>query len=373
MKALALVQSGERPAQMRRDGLFYAAGVILSFAAIAGLLIGLKSAGAAIGWGFQLQSPLLILILYLLTAAIGLNLLGLFDVPLSLAGIGGHLAGESGLGAFFTGVLAVLVASPCTAPFMGAALGYAMTQPAIIAAAVFLSLGFGFAAPLAAFTFIPGVARLIPRPGPWMVRLKEALAFPMLGTAIWLLWVLEQQTGANGIVFALGIGLGIVFLFWLMAVIGHPVARWLMVLAGVVGLGVAAMRLQPAVATNAPASGQWGRWSPGAVAAARAAGHPVLVDFSAAWCVTCLVNEHMVLENADVERLIARDNVITLKGDWTSRSAAIAHVLARYGRAGVPLYLIYPANPGASPQVLPQLLTPDVVTAALSRAVHHRS
>ncbi len=365
MKALALVQSGERPAQMRRDGLFYAAGVILSFAAVAGLLIGLKSAGAALGWGFQLQSPLLILVLYLLTAAIGLNLLGLFELPLSLAGIGGQLAGESGMGAFFTGMLAVLVASPCTAPFMGAALGYAMTQPAVTAFAVFLSLGIGFAAPLTGFTLIPGIARIVPRPGAWMLRLKEVLAFPMLATAIWLLWVLEQQTGANGIVFALGIGLGIVFLLWLIQLIGHPVLRWLLTLGGVAGLGAAALMLQPA--TGAPASGQWQAWSPGAVAAARAAGHPVLVDFSAAWCVTCLVNERVALEAPSVERLIARDHVVTLKGDWTNRNAAIAHLLARHGRVGVPLYLVYPADPGAPAEVLPQLLTPDVVTAALKR------
>lgn len=367
MKALALVQSGERPAQMRRDGLFYAAGVLLSFLAVAGLLIGLKSAGAALGWGFQLQSPLLILVLYLLMAAIGLNLLGLFELPLSLAGIGGHLAGESGMGAFFTGMLAVLVASPCTAPFMGAALGYAMTQPALTAIAVFLSLGLGFAAPLTGFTFIPGIARIIPRPGPWMLRLKEALAFPMLATAIWLLWVLEQQTGANGIVFALGIGLGIVFLLWLLRMIGHPALRWLLALGGVAGLGAAALMLQPSVADSVPVRGHWQAWSPGAVAAARASGHPVLVDFSAAWCVTCLVNERVALDAPSVERLIARDHIVTLKGDWTNRNAAIAHVLARHGRVGVPLYLVYPADANAPPHVLPQLLTPDVVTAALKQ------
>ena len=367
MKALALVQSGERAQQMRRDGLLYAAGVLVSFALMAGILIGLKSAGAAIGWGFQLQSPLLILILWLLTAAIGLNLLGVFEVPLSLAGIGGGLVrGESGAGAFFTGVLAVLVASPCTAPFMGAALGFAMTQPPLTAFGVFLALGLGFAAPLTGFTFIPALARLIPRPGPWMIRFKEFLAFPMLATAIWLLWVLEQQTGASGLVLALGIALGLVFLVWLVRLVSLPVFRWLFGAGGLAGLAFVALALQPSAGHATRAEG-WRPWSQDAVAAARAAGHPVLVDFSAAWCVTCLVNERVALQNPAILRQLARDRVVTLKGDWTNRDAAITALLAKYGRAGVPLYLLYPADKSAQPVVLPQILTPGAVSAALVR------
>ncbi len=367
MKALALIQSGERAAQMRRDGLFYAGGVLASFLLMAGALLAFKSAGAAIGWGFQLQSPVLVLLLWLLVMAIGLNLLGVFEVPAGLSGLGGHLTGRETAGsAFVTGVLAVLVASPCTAPFMGAALGYALTQPPLAALSVFLALGLGFAAPLTAFTFLPGVARLIPRPGPWMLRVRELLAFPMLATAIWLLWVLDRQTGATGLLWALGIGLGVVFALWLLRATSVLALRWGIGALGSAALIAAVIGLQPAAVAASPSSGAWRPWSAQAVAAARAAGHPVLVDFSAAWCVTCLVNERVALDNPSVERSLKQARVVTLKGDWTSRDPAITAVLARYGRAGVPLYLLYPASASAGPIVLPQLLTPGQVLHALA-------
>ena len=364
MKAMALTRSAGDSAELRRDGAYYFIGVLATFGVIAGTLLTLKAAGSAIGWGFQLQSPTVVLVLALLMGAIGLNLLGAFEVPLSLVGIGSNLAaGGGGKGAFFTGALAVLVASPCTAPFMGTALGYALTQSALSAAAVFLALGVGFALPFTALAFTPALVRLVPKPGNWMVRFKEFLAFPMFATAIWLLWVLTQESGPAGLVWALSIGLGLVFLFWLT----RHLPEKLRLGAGVVGaiaLLVLGFNLPVAPAHAAHAEG-WQPWSVKAVAEARAQGKPVLVDFGAAWCVTCLVNERVALDDSGVKSALAKDGVVLLKGDWTSHDAAITAELARFGRAGVPLYLLYPAASATKPKVLPQILTPDAVLAAL--------
>ncbi|MDE2183964.1 MAG: thioredoxin family protein [Alphaproteobacteria bacterium] len=361
MKALALAKAAGDMRGARRDAMFYVAGVMASFAAMAALLLALKATGAALGWGFQLQSPPVVFGLAALMAAIGLNLLGAFELPLSLAGMGDGLTrGHGGQGAFFTGALAVLVASPCTAPFMGTALGYALTQNAPIAASVFLALGAGFAAPFAVLALSPPLVRLMPRPGTWMIRFKQALAFPMFASAIWLVWVLDQQIGATGMALALSIGLGFVFLAWLLPLLGTT-WRWLIGPVALTGLLLLAARLDPA--PGAASDGQWVTWSPQAVADARRDGRPVLVDFSAAWCVTCLVNERVALRDPEVAARLERDHVVTLRGDWTNRSAAITGELNHYGRSGVPLYLLYP--PHHSAVVLPQILTPSAVLAAL--------
>ena len=371
MKALALAQSGGNAGALRRDGAFYFGGVLATFAAIAGVLLLLKAGGAALGWGFQLQSPLVVFALAILMAAIGLNLLGAFEIPLSLAGVGNDLTrAKGGQGAFFTGALAVLVASPCTAPFMGTALGFALTQSAVPAIVVFLALGIGFALPFSALAYTPALVRLIPRPGPWMMRFKELLAFPMFATAIWLIWVLVQHTGPTGIALALSIGLGVVFLLWLLPLLG-PRLRWMVGAAGLAALLASSwsIRTTPALAVGQPG---WAAWSVEAVADARRTGRPVLVDFSAAWCVTCLVNERTTLEDAAVAKRLAQDHVVTLKGDWTNRSAAIAAELNRYGRAGVPLYLLYPAGTSGRAVVLPQILTPASLLSALNVAEARR-
>ena len=366
MKALSLAQSGGNSRAMRRDGTLYFAGVLACFALIAGSLLLLKAGGAALGWGFQLQSPLVVLALSLLMTAIGLNLLGVFEVPLSLAGVGDRFTRKEGwLGAFFTGALAVLVASPCTAPFMGTALGYALTKTPVAAGAVFLALGVGFALPFSALAFTPALVRLVPRPGPWMVRFKEFLAFPMFATAIWLSWVLAQQVGPSGVAVALSVGLGLVFLLWLLPQFGP----WLRRIAGVAG-AVALIALSLQLQTVFVDTG-WAPWSAAAVAEARAAGRPVLVDFSAAWCVTCLVNEHATLENSAVAARFHRDGVVILKADWTNRDSAITAELSRYSRSGVPLYLFYPSQRPAV--VLPQLLTPAIVLGVLDKAQTARS
>ena len=364
MKALALAQSGGHSRAMRRDGAFYFGGVLAMFAAIAGTLLLLKAGGAALGWGFQLQSPLVVFALALLMMTIGLNLLGVFEVPLSLAGVGNDLTrAKGGQGAFFTGALAVLVASPCTAPFMGTALGYALTQSTASAVIVFLALGTGFALPFTALAFTPALVRLVPRPGPWMVRFKEFLAFPMFATAIWLVWVLNQQVGAAGlaVAFALRVfsaaSLGLVFLLWLLPLIG-PRVRWIAGLAGVAGFAALSLQIR-----TTPADSAWAPWSAETVAAAREAGKPVFVDFSAAWCVTCLVNERVALDDARVVSRLRQNGVVTLKADWTNRSPTITAELNKFSRGGVPLYVFYPPN-----VVLPQILTPTLVLDVLRAA-----
>ncbi len=364
MKALALGQSGGELRVMRRDGAFYFAGVLATFAAIGGALLLFKSGGAALGWGFQLQSPVVTFVLALLMAAIGLNLLGAFEVPLSLAGVGHHLTrGETGHGAFFTGALAVLVASPCTAPFMGTALGFALTQPPLPAMIVFLALGAGFALPFSALAFTPALVRLIPRPGAWMLRFREFLAFPMFATSIWLAWVLSRQTGPDGLMWALSIGLGVVFLLWLLP----HLPRWPRWGAGVAGSAMLiflSFNIHTASVHPAYDSG-WAPWSADAVAHARQSGRPVFVDFTAAWCVTCLVNARVALDDGAVAARLRQDHVVMLRGDWTNRNTAIADELAHYGRSGVPLYLLYPAGRDRSAAVLPQILTPSIVLRAL--------
>jgi thiol:disulfide interchange protein DsbD len=284
-------------------------------------------------------------------------------VPLSLAGVGDRFTrAEGGQGAFFTGVLAVLVASPCTAPFMGTAIGYALTQSGAYATIVFLALGTGFALPFTALAFAPRLVHLIPKPGIWMIRFREFLAFPMFATAIWLSWVLSEQVGTTGLAIALSTGLGLVFLFWVLPLL-HV---WPRRVAGTLGsAALIAVALQIG-STASPA--QWQTWSPQAVADAQRDGKTVLVDFSAAWCVTCLVNERVALDNPEVVAGYQKHGVVLLKADWTNRDSAISGELDRYGRSGVPLYLLYPAHRQGRATVLPQILTPGIVLTALDDA-----
>ncbi len=368
MKAIALAQSHASARTARRDGILYFAGVISMFLITASLLLLFRAGGAAIGWGFQLQSPPIVFALTLLMTALGLNLLGVFELPLGIAGFGqGLTQGGGARASFLTGVLAVVVASPCTAPFMGSALGYALSHSAWAGLAVFASLGVGFALPFAAIAWLPSIGRLLPKPGLWMVRLKELLAFPMFATAIWLCWVLVQQVGPNGLAVALSIGLGLTFVIWLAAR-SRGAVRWSLFGAGVIALSIATSQL---ASSGKPLidSAKWRPWSPQLVSEAQQAGRPVFVDFGAAWCVTCLVNERIALQNAGVLSRLENDHVLLLKADWTTRDSAITSALADEGRVGVPLYLLYAPN-ARRPAVLPQILTPAVVLAAL-RDIEH--
>jgi thiol:disulfide interchange protein len=368
MKAAALAGHAEDRAQARVQALAFLGGVLVSFLALAGALLALRAAGSAVGWGFQLQSPTLVALLALVMLGVALNLSGLFEIGASLQGLGGGLAARGGaLGAAFTGVLAVVVAAPCTAPFMGPALGYALTQPAVFSLAVFLALGVGFAAPFTLVAFTPALIRLLPRPGAWMAIFRKAMAFPMYAAAAWLAWVLAQQAGAEGLARLLAAAVVLALAGWLLGLSQERRAESgrAPVLAGaallsVVGAGVvAAAPLGASALTSQP-------WSPQAVAQARAAGRPVLVNFTAAWCVTCQVNERVAFSDARVAQAFRRANAVYLVGDWTNRDAAIGQALQAQGRIGVPLYLLYDAR-GDAPTVLPQLLTPQAVTHALER------
>lgn len=379
MKAASLTGSAHEPRAARRDGLAFLAGVLTTFLLLAGALLLLRAGGQAIGWGFQLQSPGVTAALALLMLGVGLNLSGVFHVGAGLqsAGSGPLSRLPAGGGAFFTGVLAVVVAAPCTAPFMAFALGAALLMPAPMAMAVFLLLGLGLALPYLAISLSPGLLRRLPRPGPWMGRLKGVLAFPMYGAALWLIWVFSRQTGAEALALMFAASLTLSLALWLFGqaqgrrAIGrrgliHAVSGGLAGLAAL-GFSVAAVgspRVAPSEAAVSATALPSRPWSAQAVAAAQAEGRPVLVNFTADWCVTCKINERTSLGSARVAEAMTASNAVYLVADWTLRDDAIARELERHGRSGVPLYLSY--APGqAEPRVLPQLLTEGVVLDAL--------
>jgi thiol:disulfide interchange protein DsbD len=315
--------------------------------------------------------------LALLMLMAALNLSGVYEIGTSVQGLGSGLAGRGGMvGAFFTGVLAVVVAAPCTAPFMAPALGLALTLPAWAGLAVFAGLGLGFAAPFTLLALTPALLGRLPRPGPWMEIFRHLMAFPMYGAAAWLAWVLSQQTNAVGLAFLLAAAVLAAFGAWLWGLAqarsGGLVLRGL---AGLAVLGAFALVLawpyaRP-VAAASPAAGKVElasqAWSPEKVEALRAAGHPVLVNFTAAWCVTCQLNDGVALSTKGVAEALKRDDAVYLVADWTNRDATIAAALSQFGRAGVPLYLVY-GRDGRPPKVLPQLLTEGLVVKALDEA-----
>jgi DsbC/DsbD-like thiol-disulfide interchange protein/cytochrome c biogenesis protein CcdA len=366
IKALSLA-GGAHAGVARRHGLLFLAGVMATFMALAVALIALKSAGMAVGWGFQLQEPALIGALALLFFALGLNLIGAFEIGGGVQNIGGGLAEKGGdVGAFATGMLAVIAATPCTAPFMAGALGWAATQPPAASLAVFAGLGLGFAAPFTALSFAPGLQKLMPKPGAWMDRAKQFLAFPMFAAAVWLVWVLSVQTGATGTLALLSVFVALAFVIWAW----RQGTIW-RVVALCVLLAVAVVAWRPmtnVVSSIAPAKAENAEpWSPERLAELRAGGAPVFVNFTAAWCVSCKANEIVALSQPGVQKAFAAGGVAYLKADWTARDAVIAAELAAHGRSGVPLYLYY-APGAAEPVVLPQLLTERTVLNAIGAA-----
>lgn len=365
IKLLALVgHAGAGRAQMRRHGLAYTLGILLSFGALAGLLLGLRAAGAQIGWGFQLQMPLVIAVLAYLLFAMGLSLSGVFHIGGRFAGIGEGLAQRGGYqGSFFTGILAAVVATPCTAPFMGAATGFALTQPATIGIAIFLALGFGLALPFLVLTFVPQLADRLPRPGIWMERVKQALAFPLYATVAWLIWVLSQQVGQQGLLAAM---LGLVLVAaaaWSFNLQGRAAAisaAALLLVAGGALYGTARDAAIPgtAVAQVSPAGQTVEAFSRQKLDSLLAKQQPVFVNMTAAWCITCMVNERTALSSERVQQAFRDRNIVYMKGDWTNQDPDITRVLEQNGRSGVPLYLFYA---GGQSVVLPQILTPAIV------------
>jgi thiol:disulfide interchange protein DsbD len=365
LKALSFASAHDKdlPA-IRREAVAFVMGVQVSLMALAGLLLGLKASGMAVGWGFQLQFIPFVAAMTVLFYLIALNLLGIIYISGSkLQNIGQALTHRTGVrGAFFTGALAVLVATPCTAPFMGAAMGMAFAQPGITTVLIFMALGFGLALPFALLALRPSWARCLPRPGKWMETFRQALAFPMLAAMAWLFWVATRQGGATVALWLLTLLIIIAFLAWLRR---HGVRTIFLVLVGtVVTLGVLSVLGRHHVAKSI--TPHIDTWSPEAVQKARQQGHPVFVNFTADWCVTCLVNERTTLSSSSVQEAFTKRGVVVLTADWTNQDEAIADELARFGRIGVPLYLLYPPGVIGEPQVLPQLLTPTTVLDALT-------
>lgn len=373
IKALSLLHTAQGSRRVvRLHGLAYLAGVLASFAALAGVLIALKAGGDSVGWGFQFQSPVFVLLVALLMFAVGLSLSGVVTIGSSAAGLGQGLASQPGLrGSFFTGVLATIVATPCTAPFMGVAIGYAVTQPAGVMLAVFLALGLGLALPYLLLCEWPALQRRLPRPGAWMDRLKQALAFPMYASAAWLAWVLARQAGPEALALALAGAIGLALAAWLysntrnLGASGRRTATAIaaLLVVGSVGFGTLGVTGGTATPQTATAHAGWEPYSPERLASLRQEGKPVFVNLTADWCITCLVNERVALSPSHVDEAFRAAGITRLKGDWTRGDERITQLLAEHGRSGVPLYLFYPAQ--GEPQVLPQLLTPDLVLAAL--------
>lgn len=355
---------------MRMHGLAYAAGVVVSFLALASLLLALRAGGAAVGWGFQLQSPVVVWCLAVVFCLIGLNLVGAFEFgQFAPSSVLSFQAKNPSVDAFLGGVLAVVAASPCTAPFMGAALGFAIAQGASVALAVFLSLGLGMALPYVVLAWFPAWLKRLPKPGAWMIRLKQGLAFPMFATVVWLVWVLSLQSGADAAAVSL-LGLVAVALgAWLIGMQRRSVG-WVgiavMLLAVVVARPESSAVAEPATAAqiNGKVTSKWQPWSPDRVAELTAEGKPVFVDFTAAWCVSCQANKRMVLSRTDIEGEFAKKNIVLLRADWTNRDARISSALASMGRSGVPAYALY--APGKPIQLLPEVLTTGIVRTAIA-------
>jgi thiol:disulfide interchange protein DsbD len=341
--------------------LSYTLGVLVTFMALAGALLLTRAAGTAAGWGFQFSSPVFVAAMTWLLFAVGLNLSGVFQVGAGLTGTGSSLAGRHGVaGSFFTGLLAVLVATPCTAPFMGVAIAAGLAAPPAITMLVFAVMGLGLAAPYVALSSMPGLARLMPRPGRWMEVFKQALAFPMYAAAAWLVWVLSQEAGPSGVLGAV-IGLVLVgFAGWVFG-LTQASALWprrfgqaMAVVAVLTALGVLSGITAAPVAAMTESSAE--AYTPERLAELRAAGKPVFVNMTAAWCVTCLVNERVAISTEAVRKAFAGSGVAYLKGDWTRQDPVITEFLRQNGRDGVPLYVFFPAGGGRA-EVLPQILT----------------
>jgi thiol:disulfide interchange protein DsbD len=380
LKGLALVNSGtEERHKLRAHGLVYAVGILVSFWALVALLLGLRAAGATLGWGFQFQSPIFLGLMAALLFFLGLSLAGQFEIGLTLTSAGGSLAAKQGYaGSFFTGVLAVIVATPCTAPFMGAAVGYALAQPAAVTFAVFTALALGLAVPYVLLTLQPSWTRILPKPGAWMDILKQAVSVPIFGTVIWLTWVVAEAYGPNLL-------LALLCIFLLLAIAGWFLGRWpaqrwptlvaaLLLLTALVAcitspreLATAPAELMAQPSSESPAARSvWQPWSADGVQHALAAGQPAFVDFTAGWCLSCQVNERVALSQPEVMQAFGARNVALFKADWTRGDPAITQELTALGRSGVPVYALYTPEQSA-PSLLPQVLTPGIVLDAINK------
>lgn len=385
IKALALLKHSElSPLEKRLQGVAYTVGVLASFSFLAGILIALKSIGVQVGWGFQFQSPYFVISVAYLIFAVGLSLSGVFILGGEVANLGSGLANRSGYsGSFFTGVLATIVATPCTAPFMGAALGFALTQPAFLLWLIFISLGLGLAVPYLLISSWPQLHAALPKPGLWMERMKQALAFPMYAASVWLIWVLAQQAGVNAVPLALFGLIAIAITAWIYdstrQTSGHKrqlanvvVTALVFAILGLSYQGVNLLAHQNQItASNTSATNtesDWQAYTPERLKALRDEGKPVFINLTASWCITCLVNERVALGQDSVKQALKDKGITYLKGDWTNQDPNISALLKQYGRSGVPLYLFYPAGKNSATVVLPQILTPEIVISQFNQA-----
>jgi len=374
IKGLSLVQSSQQERhKLRAHGWVYTLGILVSFWIVVALLLSLRAGGHQLGWGFQFQSPSFIAIIALLLFFLGLSLAGMFEVGLSLTSKGSSLAAQHGYaGSFFTGVLAMVVATPCTAPFMGAAIGYALSHSALVSFVVFTALALGLAAPYLLLTFNPAWTRLLPRPGAWMEILKQATSIPIFATVIWLVWLFAQSAGINALAALLAAFLLLVVAGWILGrwpAKGPATASAVIVLICAVAIPIVSVRkLNTASAhVNALSNSQWEPFSPALVDKYRAQGRPVFIDFTASWCLSCQVNERVILNRSDVQQKLRDGGFALVRADWTNADETITQTLNSLGRSGVPTYAIYPGSAQESPQVLPEVLTPGIVLAALGR------
>lgn len=368
IKAMSLMSVSGSVRRHRLHGWVYTAGAVTSFVVIGGMILGIRAAGGDADWGKQLQSPIFVAFMFYLFLVMGLSLSGFVQFGASLMGLGQSLTTRQGLqGSFFTGVLAVVVASPCTAPFMAPALGVALTQPPGVALAVFAALGLGMALPFLALSYSPKLSQALPKPGPWMETMKQFLAFPLYLTAVWLLWILGRQTGVDAAAAVIVGAVAIAFALWLLQ--RRPLSKTgrTLVYAGVLASALVAL----AVAIKADQFGKDDTWQPYSaelVADLRRQGRPVFVNLTAAWCITCHANERVALSRDAVQDRARDLKVALVKGDWTNEDPRITRLLHEYQRAGVPTYLMYPADPDAAAEILPQILTPGIVINAMERA-----
>ena len=377
LKALALLRHSDNASSARREGLAFLLGVMVTMMLLAGILLAARAGGAAVGWGFQLQSPLVIALLSLVILAAALNLLGVFEVGLAAQRVG---ARDIGRGAFFrsamTGALAIVVATPCAAPFMASAIGYALVQPPATALVVFLALALGFAAPFTLVSLFPALASRLPRPGAWMATLKHALAFPMFGACAWLIWVLAQQAGSSALATLLGVSVVLSFAAWLYGIAQrrrfqgkrHKSLFAVTALLAIAVVAPLAGLMHPgALSPEAVADVVAQKWTPQAVATQRGHGKVIFVNFTASWCITCQVNEKTSLSTQAVKAALAQTGTLYMVADSTKFNPDVDDALNQFGQGGLPLYVVYPAN-GGPPKVLPQVLTPGIVVNALQQA-----
>ncbi len=383
MKMLSLVTMGQQDQRVAREsGVIYTAGILVAFAALGAALLGVRAAGDAVGWGFQMQNPLINVGLGLLMVAIAMNLLGVFEIGTRVMGVGqGLTEGGERKSAFFTGLLAVVVATPCTAPFMGVALGYALAQPPAASMSVFLALGFGLAFPYLALSFVPALGRIMPKPGAWMETFKHFLAFPMIVTALWLFWVVGKQLGATSMSVALLAAVALSFALWAYgkgALSGHRGAWYVTAAVGLIACGVSfsqveANKFVPRAAGDVSAGTLGGLeleyFDPDRLTQYVADGQPTFVYFTADWCISCKANERVALATDEVAEAFNSRGIKVVEGDWTTEDPAITEWLARYDRAGVPLYLYFPRGSSLdTAAILPQVLTSGIVIDAIVAA-----